>query len=107
MAATSGFENKQLMLVISDGRLDERERVERWVREAHAHNLLVVIIILDSVHGKDSILDLQSVTFEGGKLMVSKYMDKFPFWFYVVINDVVALPTILADALRQWFELMS
>jgi midasin len=105
-ASTSGCENLQLMLVISDGRMDQREKVEMWVREAQENNILVVIIVLDSSGGKDSIMELQSVAFVNGKVQVSRYMEQFPFWYYVVISEIQSLPSILADSLRQWFELM-
>lgn len=32
-------------------------------------------------------------------------MDVFPLPFYLVLRDVTALPQLLAEALRQWFEL--
>ena len=107
MLSTRGCDTRQLLLIISDGRLDQREKVEFWAREAEEHNIFVVIIILDSILGKDSILDLKSVTFVKGKPVVQRYMDQFPFWYYVVISDIKALPSILADALRQWFELLN
>ena len=40
-------------------------------------------------------------------MKVAKYMDQFPFWYYVILSEVNSLPNILADALRQWFELMN
>jgi midasin len=33
------------------------------------------------------------------------YLDTFPFPFYLILRDMSALPTVLGDALRQWFEL--
>lgn len=34
-----------------------------------------------------------------------QYLDAFPFPFYLILRDMSALPTVLGDALRQWFEL--
>lgn len=36
---------------------------------------------------------------------LSPYLDSFPFPFYLILRDVAALPAVLSDALRQWFEL--
>jgi midasin len=32
-----------------------------------------------------------------------KYMDTFPFPWYLVVRDVKELPVVLSTALRQWF----
>jgi midasin len=32
-----------------------------------------------------------------------KYMERFPFRYYLVVRDVRELPGVLAGALRQWF----
>lgn len=48
---------------------------------------------------------VQTVSFVEGKPVFSKYMDSFPFPFYVIVRDTVALPRVLADLLRQWFSL--
>jgi midasin len=53
---------------------------------------------------KTSILDLQSVEITPeGKVVRWKYMEKFPFRYYLVVRDVRELPGVLAGALRQWF----
>ena len=54
-----------------------------------------------------SLLDMQTVNFAGGKPVFSKYIDSFPFPFYIVLRDIAALPRTLADLLRQWFQLSS
>ena len=33
------------------------------------------------------------------------YLDTFPFPYYLILRDMSALPNVLGDALRQWFEL--
>lgn len=60
---------------------------------------------MSSLHPKQhSIFDLRR--YEGpGRL--TPYMDFFPLPFYLVLRDVTALPQLLAEALRQWFELAS
>lgn len=53
---------------------------------------------------KTSILDLQSVEItKEGKVVRWKYMERFPFRYYLVVRDVRELPGVLAGALRQWF----
>ncbi|KAJ4363471.1 AAA ATPase midasin [Neocucurbitaria cava] len=53
---------------------------------------------------KTSILDLQSVEITPeGKVVRWKYMEHFPFRYYLVVRDVRELPGVLAGALRQWF----
>ena len=53
----------------------------------------------------NSILDMQTVNFVNGQPVFTKYMDSFPFPFYIVLRDIAALPRTLADLMRQWFEL--
>jgi hypothetical protein len=55
--------------------------------------------------GGSSLLDMQSVSFVNGKPVFRKYMDDFPFPYYVLVRDIGALPRTLADMLRQWFEM--
>lgn len=60
-----------------------------------------------AVRNDSSILELQTITINReGKPVRSSYMDTFPFPNYIVLQDINALPSILADALRQWFELI-
>lgn len=40
-----------------------------------------------------------------GKPVFTPYLDHYPFHFYSVLRDVESLPTLLADALRQWYEI--
>jgi midasin len=45
--------------------------------------------------------------FQDGKLTgINSYMDSFPFPFYMILRDINALPGVLSDALRQWFEVV-
>jgi midasin len=34
-------------------------------------------------------------------------MDDYPLPYYILLRDVRALPAYLADALRQWFQLVA
>ena len=47
-----------------------------------------------------------SGNFMGGgstRLRINRYLDSFPFTYYLVVSDVRELPSVLAAALRQWF----
>jgi len=74
------------------------------VQEASARpGVLLAFIILDNPAA--SVLDMQAVSFAGGQPTFSKYLDSFPFPFYIILRDLAALPATLASLLRQWFEL--
>lgn len=96
----------QLVLVIADGRFHEKESLRAAVREAaDKRGVCLAFIALDSP--QSSLADMQTVSFVGGKPVFSKYLDSFPFPYYVMLRDIAALPRTLADLLRQWFELSS
>mmetsp|Transcript_14413 Transcript_14413/g.28390 ORF Transcript_14413/g.28390 Transcript_14413/m.28390 type:complete len:1440 (+) Transcript_14413:428-4747(+) len=97
----------QLVFVISDARIQQdRELVSRWCREAFQRRQLLVMLIVDSPDPKKSILKLRSVTYPNGKLKIVQYLEDFPFPFYVILRDLNQLPEIVADTLKQWFELI-
>jgi midasin len=54
-----------------------------------------------------SIIELQSVSYPNGVLTISRWIDRFPFPFYLLLRDVRALPHALADTVRQWVELLT
>ncbi|XVF74359.1 hypothetical protein PTKIN_Ptkin13bG0104300 [Pterospermum kingtungense] len=100
---------QQLVLIIGDGRLHEKENLKRCIRDVLSSKRMVAFLILDSL--QESIMDLQEVIpiqdkNNQFKISVSKYLDSFPFPYYVVLRNIEALPKTLADLLRQWFELM-
>ncbi|KAL6704852.1 AAA ATPase midasin [Coniothyrium glycines] len=129
-SSSAGEELWQLMLIVSDGICDSHAEIQRLVRKAQEERVMIVFIIIDSsasgpateltsqspddpipqpepkVKEKEntSILDLQSVEITSeGKVVRWKYMEKFPFRYYLVVRDVRELPGVLAGALRQWF----
>ena len=53
-----------------------------------------------------SILDIKQFSFVGGKVQFTSYMDDYPFPYYIIVRNMNALPEVLADALRQWFEMV-
>lgn len=99
----------QICFVISDARIDSdnREKLESTVRSLSEQHILVVLVIIDcNEDAKDSIFNTKSVSFVGNKVMTKSYFDDFPFPYYVALQKVEALPDVLSDALKQWFELV-
>ncbi|CAI0420066.1 unnamed protein product [Linum tenue] len=99
---------EQLVLIIADGRFHEKEKLKRCVRDFLSQKRMVAFLLLDNP--EESVVDQLVATFvdEGDKsgLKMAKYMDSFPFPYYIVLRDIEALPRTLADLLRQWFEIM-
>ncbi|KAF2015300.1 P-loop containing nucleoside triphosphate hydrolase protein [Aaosphaeria arxii CBS 175.79] len=126
-ASSAGEDLWQLMLVVSDGICDSHADIQRLVRRAQEERVMIVFIIIDATatttisdpsasqgtgtqqgstaekaKDKTSILDLQSVEITAeGKVVRWKYMERFPFRYYLVVRDVRELPGVLAGALRQ------
>lgn len=100
----------QLELIISDGICEDHDTIRRLVRQALEERIMIVFIIVDAVKGS-SILDLSQASFEPDaesgtgemKLKMKRYLEGFPFPYYLVVRDVRELPAVLATALKQWF----
>ncbi|KAI8917537.1 hypothetical protein DFJ77DRAFT_488317 [Powellomyces hirtus] len=104
----------QLQLVLSDGICEDHELVRSLVRRAAEQRIMVVFIVLDNRGDeKNSITQMQNITYgtdpKTGVLTLqrNRYMDTFPFDYYVVVKDVTRLPEVLADTLRQYFMFVS
>ncbi|KAF2481603.1 hypothetical protein BDY17DRAFT_282105 [Neohortaea acidophila] len=130
MKATSSSQDLwQLQLIISDGICEDHPSIRQLVRQAHEERIMIVFIIVDAPRdddhkgedaaeqqrrSKQSVLDLSTAEFvkdqDSGemKLKMVKYLDTFPFQYYLIVREVEELPGVLAAALRQWFaEVMS
>lgn len=109
----------QLMLIVSDGVCEDHETITQLVRQAQDERIMIVFVIVDqlsspsmsteTVAKTQSIMDLQTADFRQGangemQLVRKKYMDSFPFRWWIVVRDVKELPVVLAAALRQWFQ---
>ena len=84
----------------------------RLVREARDKKVMLVFVILDGINQKESILDMSQVNYVpdshgGTSLKVTKYLDSFPFEFYVVVKNINELPQMLSLILRQYFSEIS
>lgn len=127
--STSGRELWQLEIIISDGICQDHERLRRVLRKAREMRVLVVFIVLDALNNastsnpsgaastsftssenQSSILTLSQVSYKPSpttgqmELTMERYLDSFPFEYYVVLRDVKTLPRVLADTLREFFE---
>jgi len=106
-SSSAAAQQMQLVLIVSDGRRSPSwGDPSHWVRLAAQEHILLCFVIIDAAASKDSILDLQSVTYPNGRLTISRWMDAFPFPYYLVLRELRALPQVLSDALRQWFEML-
>lgn len=120
----------QLQIIISDGICQDHERLRTVLRRAEEQRVMIVFVILDSLHShvqgastaatpsnkldpvQNSILSMQQgVAFKNAngamEVKMERYLDSFPFEYYVVLRDVEALPDILSGTLKQFFERIS
>ncbi|KAI0822070.1 midasin [Trametes gibbosa] len=116
-SSSSAADLWQLEIIISDGICQDHERLRTVLRRAEEQRVMVVFIVLDSLHangagagggGENSILSMNQVAYKmvDGRmdLQVERYLDTFPFEYYVVLRNVEALPDVLAGTLTQFFE---
>ncbi|KAH8914454.1 hypothetical protein BT69DRAFT_1357891 [Atractiella rhizophila] len=114
-ASSTAAELWQLEIIISDGHCNDHDKLRHLLRQAKEQRILVVFIIVDSLHRNsagesESILSLNSLSYvsksdgSGMEVKLDRYMDSFPFEYYVVLRDVAVLPQILSGILRQFFE---
>lgn len=107
--ATSNADLWQLQIIISDGVCEDHETVERMVRQAREEKVMLVFVVIDGITSNESILDMSQVSYVPDantgamSLKVNKYLDTFPFEFYVVVRSINELPEMLALILRQYF----
>lgn len=102
-------DNAKLLVILSDGMgfsAHGLNRVVSAVRRAKHSDIFIVFIIVENPNGKNSILDVRNAVFDDGKVVFHPYLDSFPFPFYMILKDINALPGVLSDALRQWFEVV-
>ncbi|KAL1916197.1 uncharacterized protein VTP21DRAFT_5814 [Calcarisporiella thermophila] len=102
----------QLQLIVSDGICEEHESIHALVRRAAEQRVMIIFIVVDNKSENNSIMNMTQVNYQmqsGGKmsLKMTRYLDTFPFDYYVIVRDINALPDVLSDALQQYFSLMS
>jgi midasin len=118
----------QLEIIISDGLCQDHERLRAVLRRAQEQRVMIVFVIVDSLHpnvappkagsetsgtsaSQNSILSMNQVAYKNVdgrmELQMQRYLDTFPFDYYVVLRNVEALPEVLSATLRQFFERIS
>jgi midasin len=118
----------QLEIIISDGLCQNHEKLRAALRRAQEQRVMMVFVIVDSLHSnaasstagleasekgttQNSILSMQQVAYKNVdgrmELQMQRYLDTFPFDYYVVLRDVEALPEVLSGTVKQFFERIS
>ncbi|CAE6520032.1 unnamed protein product [Rhizoctonia solani] len=107
----------QLEIIISDGICQDHERLRTVLRRAEEERVMVVFVVVDApardgnASQESSIVSMLQPTIKmvNGKMdiQMERYLDTFPFRYFVVLRDVDALPSVLAGTLRQFFERIS
>ena len=114
----------QLEIIISDGVCQDMERIKTVLRKAEEQRVMIVFVILDALHShvkvgtssartvQNSILTMQQGVVRKNangamEVKMERYLDLFPFEYYIVLRDVEALPEILSGTLKQFFERIS
>ena len=98
----------KLLLILSDGICDNHSTLKRLLsHNLTTHRILPVFIILDTRPLPQSITQMTCATFaEDGELRLEKYLSTFPFEYFVVLREVERMPQIVAEAIKQWFEMV-
>ena len=106
---SSSIASLQLCFLLSDARVQQdRSHVARLTREAMSHQQLLVLLIIDTQDENESILNTKTVSYSSnGTMSINSYLDDFPFPFFIVVRNVQQMPTVIAEALRQWFQILS
>jgi midasin len=124
MSSATATDLWQLEIIISDGMCQDHDRLRTVLRKAEEQRVMIVFIILDSLHTtagtssdsqtgptQRSILAMDKAEFKNidgrMELQLQKYLDSFPFEYYVVLRNVEALPDVLSGTLKQFFERIS
>lgn len=119
-SSASSLDLWQLQIIISDGICQDHDRLRAVLRKAEEQRVMIVFIIVDSLHSstsasdqpfQGSILSMEKAeykTVDGRlELQLQRYLDSFPFEYYVVLRNVEALPDVLSATLKQFFERIS
>lgn len=109
--ADLGTSTSQLLIILSDGRniSHEEDEVRTYLRQLKSLGVLTLFVVIDNPGSSKggSIVDVKRFLGVAPNLKMVSYMELFPFPFYVLLRQLDAMPSILGDALRQWFELVS
>ncbi|KAF8353470.1 hypothetical protein PRIPAC_91469 [Pristionchus pacificus] len=95
--------SEQMLIIISDGRGALANGVDKIRTQlSHLSRVSVLFVILDC--GKKSIRDMRVASFVDDQVELIPYLSLFPFPLYVLAQSNTQIPSLLAEALRQWIE---
>ncbi|GMR53597.1 hypothetical protein PMAYCL1PPCAC_23792, partial [Pristionchus mayeri] len=95
--------SEQMLIIISDGRGALANGVEKIREElCRLSRVSVLFLILDC--GKQSIREMKVASFVDDQVQLIPYLSLFPFPLYVLAQSVTQIPSLMAEALRQWIE---
>ena len=100
-------------MIVSDGRgmnSAGNENLNRAILKLKEMNIFTVFLIIDNPEQKNSIVEIRTPIFNPKTQKLDRfefYIERFPFPYYVILKNINSLPTILGEALRQWFEMIS
>ncbi|KDQ20857.1 hypothetical protein BOTBODRAFT_100466 [Botryobasidium botryosum FD-172 SS1] len=110
----------QLEIIISDGICQSHDQLRNMLRRAAEQRVMIVFVIVDALQRgetvagqptQNSILSLNQAAYKNvnGRMEVhmERYLDTFPFEYYVVLRSAEALPEVLSGTLKQFFERIS
>ncbi|KAK0646139.1 hypothetical protein B0T16DRAFT_352277 [Cercophora newfieldiana] len=107
--SSSGEDLWQLALILSDGLIQSKDhaRLRPLLREAMEQRVMVVFIVMDDAAQNKkghSVLELKEARFgPDGVPVIHRYLDSFPFPYYLIVHHLEDLPGALAALLRTWF----
>lgn len=120
VSSSSAADLWQLEIIISDARCQDHDQLRAALRKAEEQRVMIVFIIIDSLQagpsgsstsGPQSILTMSTAEYKNVngrmELQLRKYLDLFPFEYYVVLRNVESLPEVLSSTLKQFFERIS
>jgi midasin len=98
----------QLSIFISDGVCTDHALLRQVLNIQQSRDIISLFVIIDKSSGKQSITELTQVDKDPvtGKLLMKKYLQDFPFSFYIVVQDIKWIPDYVSEALRQWFRII-
>ncbi|KAF2862321.1 P-loop containing nucleoside triphosphate hydrolase protein [Piedraia hortae CBS 480.64] len=96
--------SRKLQIILSDGIFSDPGAIAPLVRRAKEEGVLTFVVVLDEgiMQGGEGILELKSVVYDKGEVEVRRYMDGFPFEYYLLVRSVEGFGGVLAHALREW-----
>lgn len=95
----------RLQIIISDGMCESHDTLQKLVRKARDERIMMVFVIVDGINNQGSILEMKDVQYDPdtGDMKISRYLDHFPFEYYIIVKEIRELPNVLSLVLRQFF----